>query len=147
MALVTLFHISPSKKSSSYPLYCFAVCIHHLSPRIAIVFSLLSRVPNFSLSYSSFIFLISRDGGGVITFTSGWDSLRSFDFTRNSRASRLVDSSSNIRLRRHRLRSTNVTFRSDSPPCCRVYVPCIHKCTSIEEARCCCSERKARSTG
>ena len=37
---------------------CFAVCGHHLSPRIAIVFSLLSSVPNFSMPHSS-IFLIS----------------------------------------------------------------------------------------
>ena len=31
-------------------LSCFAVCGHHLSPRIAIVFSLLSSLPNFSMS-------------------------------------------------------------------------------------------------
>ena len=37
---------------------CFAVCGHHLSPRIAIVFSLLCSVPNLSMSHSS-IFLIS----------------------------------------------------------------------------------------
>ena len=30
---------------------CFAVCGHHLSPRTAIVFSLLSSVPNFSMSH------------------------------------------------------------------------------------------------
>ena len=36
----------------------FAVCGHHPSPRIAIVFSLLSSAPNFSKSHSS-IFLIS----------------------------------------------------------------------------------------
>ena len=36
---------------------CFAVCGHHLSHRIAIVFSLLSSVPNFSMSHSS-IFVI-----------------------------------------------------------------------------------------
>ena len=30
---------------------CFAVCGHHLSPRIAIVFSLLSSVPNFPMSH------------------------------------------------------------------------------------------------
>ena len=33
----------------SHPLSCFDVCGHHLSPRIAIVFSLLCSVPNFSL--------------------------------------------------------------------------------------------------
>ena len=40
---------------------CFAFCGHHLSPinRIAIVFSLLSSVSNFSMSHSS-IFLISN---------------------------------------------------------------------------------------
>ena len=37
---------------------CFAVCGHHLSPRITIVFSLLSSVPNVSMSHSS-IFIIS----------------------------------------------------------------------------------------
>ena len=30
---------------------CFAFCDHHLSPRIAIVFSLLCSVPNFSMSH------------------------------------------------------------------------------------------------
>ena len=43
-----MFILSPS---------CFAVCGHHPSPRIAIVFSLLSSVPNFSTSHSS-IYLI-----------------------------------------------------------------------------------------
>ena len=47
---------------------CFAVCCHHLSPRIATVFSLLqSSVPNFSMSHSS-IFLITvpfMDGIGI----------------------------------------------------------------------------------
>ena len=38
---------------------CFAVCRHHLSPRITIVFSLLSNIPNFSMSHSC-IFLISH---------------------------------------------------------------------------------------
>ena len=32
---------------------CFAVCGHHLSPRIAIVFSLLSSLPNSSMSHTS----------------------------------------------------------------------------------------------
>ena len=38
---------------------CFAVCGHHLSPRIAIVFSLLSSVQNFSMPHSS-IFISSN---------------------------------------------------------------------------------------
>ena len=37
----------------SLPPSCFAVCGHHLSPRIAIVLSLLSSVPNLSTSHSS----------------------------------------------------------------------------------------------
>ena len=41
------------------PPCCFAVCGHNLSPTIAIVFSLLSSVPNFSMPHS-FIFLISN---------------------------------------------------------------------------------------
>ena len=32
---------------------CFAVCGHHLSPRMAIVFSLLSSIPNSSMSHTS----------------------------------------------------------------------------------------------
>ena len=45
-----LLNLSPS---------CFAVCSHHQSPRIAIVFSLpsINSVPNFSMSHPS-IFLI-----------------------------------------------------------------------------------------
>ena len=39
---------------------CFTVCGHHLSPRIAIVFSLLSSLPNSSMSRTS-NFLISSN--------------------------------------------------------------------------------------
>ena len=46
------FHILHRKFLLILLYYCFAVCGHHLSPRIAIVFSLLSRVPNFSTSRS-----------------------------------------------------------------------------------------------
>ena len=42
----------------SYPLPVFAVCGHHLSPRIAIVLSLLSSLPNSCMSHPS-NFLIS----------------------------------------------------------------------------------------
>ena len=41
----------------SYPPCCFADCGHHVSPRIVIVFSRLSSVPNFSMPHLS-IFLI-----------------------------------------------------------------------------------------
>ena len=40
--------------------FCFAVCGHHISPRIAIVFSLLSSLPNSSMSHTS-NFLISSN--------------------------------------------------------------------------------------
>ena len=44
---------------------CFAVCGHHLSPRIAIVLSLLSSVPNFSMSHSYIIlYLLTTRGEG-----------------------------------------------------------------------------------
>ena len=39
---------------------CFTVCGHHLSPRIAIVFSLLSRAPNFSMPHSSIVLVFSK---------------------------------------------------------------------------------------
>ena len=39
---------------------CFAVCSHHLSPSIGIVFSLPSSVPNFSVSHSSAFFISSN---------------------------------------------------------------------------------------
>ena len=39
---------------------CFAVCGYHLSPRIALVFSLLSGVPNFSMPHSSLILISYR---------------------------------------------------------------------------------------
>ena len=44
---------------------CFAVCGHHLSPRTAIVFSLLSSLPNSSMSHLS-NFLISTNSRGTI---------------------------------------------------------------------------------
>ena len=47
------------KKMLILCLFCFAVCGHHLSLRIAIVFSLLSSVPNFSMTHSP-ISLICR---------------------------------------------------------------------------------------
>ena len=60
-ALISLFpclvHYIPGRNFSLIlSPSCFAVCGHHLSPRIAIVFSLL--IPNFSMSHSS-LFLIS----------------------------------------------------------------------------------------
>ena len=36
---------------------CFVVCVHHLSPRISIVFSLLSSLPNSSMSQASNVFM------------------------------------------------------------------------------------------
>ena len=47
------FHISHENCLLILSLTCFAVCGHHLSPRIAIVFSLLSSLPNSSVSHSS----------------------------------------------------------------------------------------------
>ena len=51
---------------------CFAYCGHHLSPRIAIVFSLLSNVQNFFASHY-YIFLISsstsRSSSLIVYFT------------------------------------------------------------------------------
>ena len=53
------------------PRSCFAVYGHHLSPRISTVFSLISSVPNFSMSHSS-VFLISvQRVGGVLIATHG----------------------------------------------------------------------------
>ena len=50
------------------PPSCFAFYSLHLSPRVVIVFSLVSSVPNFSMSHSS-IFLISNTSFLLVYFT------------------------------------------------------------------------------
>ena len=54
------FHILHRNCSLTLSPACFAVCGHHLSPRIAIVFSLLSNLPNSCMSHTS-IFLVSSN--------------------------------------------------------------------------------------
>ena len=54
---------------------CFAVCGHHLSPRIAIVFSLLSRLPNSSMSHTS-NFLISSNASRSSLYISHSPTMR-----------------------------------------------------------------------
>ena len=39
----------------------FAACGHHLSPRVAVVLSLLSSVPNFSMSHYSIFLILSSN--------------------------------------------------------------------------------------
>ena len=74
-ALIRLSHILHEHYLLFVSPSCFAACGHHLSPRIAIVFSLLSCLTNSSMSHSS-SFLISSNtsrssvyggGGGAHT--------------------------------------------------------------------------------
>ena len=55
-ALIRFFHILHKLFSHRLTPSCLAVCGHHLSPRIAIVFPLLllSKVPNYAMSHPAY---------------------------------------------------------------------------------------------
>ena len=47
------FHIIHKNRLLILPPSCFAVCGHHLSPSVTMIFSLLSNLPKYSMSHSS----------------------------------------------------------------------------------------------
>ena len=80
---------------------CFAVCGHHLTPRIAIFFSLLCSAPNFSMPHSSTFLIYSSNTSRSSFYVSHSPTMRGLLSTASPQGHICAISSSSPRLLAH----------------------------------------------